>query len=69
MFVKAAAFTTTLALMSVIVGVMLMFTWNQVMPDLFGVSRLTFLDGFWLFWFAQAWNGGVFRLYKGFTKV
>lgn len=49
-------------------GGILMYAWNEVMPLVFDLPRLTFWNGFWMFWVAQSLTGGVFAIISAFMK-
>lgn len=66
MALKITAWVVVLLLTGCLGGGVMMYAWNQVMPDVFGAPRLSFWNGFWIFWFAQGWTGGIFVLIKAF---
>ena len=68
MIQKAFVWTLVLMLTGCIGGGLMWYAWNQVMPVVFDLPRLTFWNGFWLFWMAQAWTGGVFGLLSAYMK-
>lgn len=68
MLMKCGAWTLVLLLTGCIGGAVMMYAWNEVVPLVFDLPRLTFWNGFWLFWLAQSWTGGIFALLNAFLK-
>ena len=66
MILKIVAWTVVLLLTGCIGGAVMSYAWNQVFPVVFDLPRLSFWNGFWIFWFAQGWTGGIFVLIKAF---